>query len=184
MRERAEELGGAVTVSGASPGVIVTALLPVPTAPAQVPPVPAVPGMTRVLIVDDHPVFRAGLAGLLGTLPDVEIAGTAEEALAVLQDSAPDIVLMDINLPGASGVEATRGVLAAAPATAVLIVSMVDDDDSVYAALAAGARGYILKGASAEEITAALRTVAAGTPCSAPASPAGSWQRRLRRCPA
>jgi DNA-binding NarL/FixJ family response regulator len=117
------------------------------------------------LIVDDHPVFRDGLAGLLATLPDVEIAGTAgtaEEALAGLQDSAPDIVLMDINLPGASGVEATRGVLAAAPATAVLVISMVDDDDSVFAALAAGARGYVLKGASAGEITAALRTVAAG----------------------
>jgi DNA-binding NarL/FixJ family response regulator len=69
---------------------------------------------------------------------------------------------MDINLPGASGVEATRGVLAAAPATAVLVISMVDDDDSVFAALAAGARGYVLKGASAGEITAALRTVAAG----------------------
>jgi DNA-binding NarL/FixJ family response regulator len=121
--------------------------------------------VTRVLIVDDHPVFRDGLAGLLATLPDVEIAGTAgtaEEALAVLHDSAPDIVLMDINLPGASGVEATREVLAAAPATAVLVVSMVDDDDSVFAALAAGARGYVLKGASAGEITAALRTVAAG----------------------
>ena len=121
--------------------------------------------MTRVLIVDDHPVFRDGLAGLLATLPDVEIAGTAgtaEEALAGLRDSAPDIVLMDINLPGASGVEATRGVLAAAPATAVLVVSMVDDDDSVFAALAAGANGYVLKGASAREITAALRTVAAG----------------------
>jgi len=121
--------------------------------------------VTRVLIVDDHAVFRDGLAGLLATLPDVEIAGTAwtaEEALAGLRDSAPDIVLMDINLPGASGVEATRGVLAAAPATAVPVISMVDDDDSVFAALAAGARGYVLKGASAGEITAALRTVAAG----------------------
>jgi DNA-binding NarL/FixJ family response regulator len=140
--------------------------------------------VTRVLIVDDHPVFRDGLAGLLATLPDVEIAGTAgtaEEALAVLQDSAPDIVLMDINLPGASGVEATRGVLAAAPATAVLVVSMVDDDDdSVFAALAAGARGYVLKGASAGEITAALRTVAAGGAVFG----AGIASRLLARTPA
>jgi DNA-binding NarL/FixJ family response regulator len=121
--------------------------------------------VTRVLIVDDHPVFRDGLAGLLATLPEVEIvgsAGTAEEALTALRENAPDIVLMDINLPGASGVEATRRVSAVAPATAVLVVTMVDDDDSVFAALAAGARGYILKGASAGEITAALRTVAAG----------------------
>jgi DNA-binding NarL/FixJ family response regulator len=121
--------------------------------------------MTRVLIVDDHPVFRDGLAGLLATLTGVEIAGTAgtaEEALAAVRASAPDIVLMDINLPGASGVEATRQVLAAVPSAAVLVISMVDDDDSVFAALAAGARGYVLKGASAGEITAALRTVAAG----------------------
>jgi DNA-binding NarL/FixJ family response regulator len=121
--------------------------------------------VTRVLIVDDHPLFRDGLAGLLATLPDVEItgtAGTAEEALTALAENAPDVVLMDINLPGASGVEATRQASQIAPATAVLVVSMVDDDDSVFAALAAGARGYVLKGASAEEITAALRTVAAG----------------------
>jgi DNA-binding NarL/FixJ family response regulator len=122
-------------------------------------------GITRVLIVDDHPVFRDGLAGLLATLPEVEVAGTAgtaEEALAVLSETMPDVVLMDINLPGASGVEATRRASQIAPATAVLVVSMVDDDDSVFAALAAGARGYVLKGASAAEITAALRTVAAG----------------------
>ena len=120
--------------------------------------------MTRVLIVDDHPVFRDGLAGLLATLPEVEVtgtAGTAEEALAAT-GTAPDVVLMDINLPGASGVEATRRASQIAPATAVLVISMVDDDDSVFAALAAGARGYVLKGASAAEITAALRTVAAG----------------------
>jgi len=121
--------------------------------------------MIRVLIVDDHPIFRDGLAGLLATLPEVEVAataGTAEEALAALTRTSPDVVLMDINLPGTSGVEATRQVSQIAPATAVLVISMVDDDDSVFAALAAGARGYVLKGASAAEITAALRTVAAG----------------------
>jgi len=121
--------------------------------------------VTRVLIVDDHPIFRDGLAGLLATVPEVEIvgtAGTAEEALTALQEHRPDVVLMDINLPGASGVEATRRASEVAPSTAVLVVTMVDDDDSVFAALAAGARGYVLKGASADEITAALRTVAAG----------------------
>jgi DNA-binding NarL/FixJ family response regulator len=121
--------------------------------------------MTRVLIVDDHPVFRDGLAGLLATLPEVEVigaAGTAEEALTAVRQAAPDVVLMDINLPGASGVEATRQTTQISPATAVLVISMVDDDDSVFAAMAAGARGYVLKGASAAEITAALRTVASG----------------------
>src|SRR5208283_4986681 len=120
--------------------------------------------MTRVLIVDDHPVFRDGLAGLLATLPEIEVAGTAgtaEEALAAIKQTAPDVVLMDINLPGASGVEATRRAAQIAPDTAVLVVTMVDDD-TVFAALAAGARGYVLKGASADEIAAALRTVATG----------------------
>ena len=139
--------------------------------------------VTRVLIVDDHPVFRDGLAGLLATLPEVEVAGTAgtaEEALAILSETMPDVVLMDINLPGASGVEATRRASQIAPATAVLVVSMVDDDDSVFAALAAGARGYVLKGASAAEITAALRTVAAGGAVFG----AGIANRMLGRMPA
>ena len=121
--------------------------------------------MTRVLIVDDHPLFRDGLAGMLATLPEMEVvgaAGSAEEALADLAAKAPDVVLMDLNLPGVSGVQATRQALEVAPAAAVLVVTMVDDDDSVYAALAAGARGYILKGASAAEVIAAIRTVAAG----------------------
>jgi DNA-binding NarL/FixJ family response regulator len=121
--------------------------------------------MTRVLVVDDHPLFRDGLAGLLGTLPDVELVasvGTAEDGLAAVRADPPDVVLMDLNLPGASGVEGTRQVLEIAPATAVLVVTMVDDDDAVLAALRAGARGYVLKGAPSDEISAAIRTVAAG----------------------
>src|SRR5262249_5980900 len=115
--------------------------------------------------VDDHPIFRDGLAGLLATLPDVEIAGTAgtaEQALAAVATDAPDIVLMDIHLPGTNGVEATRAITATAPAVAVLAVTMVGDDDMVLAAMAAGARGYVLKDATAEEIIAAVHTVAAG----------------------
>ncbi|HJQ44624.1 MAG TPA: response regulator transcription factor [Jatrophihabitantaceae bacterium] len=121
--------------------------------------------MTRVLIVDDHPVFRDGLVGLLATLPDVEIVGsvgTAEDAISHARGSTPDVVLMDLNLPGASGVEGTRQLMEVAPGGAVLIVTMVEDDDSVVAAMRAGARGYVLKGAAAEEISAAIRTVAAG----------------------
>ena len=121
--------------------------------------------MTTVLIVDDHPIFRDGLAGLLATLPEFEVTGTAStasEAVAAITHNPPDVVLMDINLPGTSGVEATRQATQIAPGTAVLVVTMVDDDDTVYAALAAGARGYLLKGASGEDIAAALRTVASG----------------------
>jgi DNA-binding NarL/FixJ family response regulator len=121
--------------------------------------------MTTVLIVDDHPIFRDGLAGLLATLPEIEVvgtAGTAGEAVTAIRHNPPDVVLMDINLPGTSGVEATRQAAQIAPGTAVLVVTMVDDDDTVFAALAAGARGYVLKGASGDDIAAALRTVAAG----------------------
>ena len=94
--------------------------------------------MTRVLVVDDHPLFRDGLAGMIATLSDVELVGSvgsAEEALAELHQTAPDVILMDLNLPGVSGVEATRRALEIAPSTAILVISMVDDDDSVFAAL-------------------------------------------------
>jgi DNA-binding NarL/FixJ family response regulator len=123
----------------------------------------------RVLIVDDHPVFRDGLAASLARLSDVEVAGTAatgEEALELAAALRPDVVLMDLNLPGISGVEATRRIAAAAtdsaPAPAVLAVTMVDDDDTVLAALRAGAVGYILKGSTGEEVAAATRTAASG----------------------
>jgi DNA-binding NarL/FixJ family response regulator len=121
--------------------------------------------MIAVLVVDDHPVFRDGLVATLSRLPDMTVVGacgTGEEAVEQAAALAPDVVLMDLNLPGISGVEATRRVTALSPAPAVLAVTMVDDDDTVLAALRAGAVGYILKGSTGEQIAAASRTAAAG----------------------
>jgi DNA-binding NarL/FixJ family response regulator len=118
-----------------------------------------------LIIVDDHPVFRDGLSASLARLSDVEVVGvaaTGEEAVELAAERRPDVVLMDLNLPGISGVEAIRRLVAAELATAVLAVTMVDDDDTVVAALRAGARGYVLKGSTGEEIAAATRTAAAG----------------------
>ncbi len=119
----------------------------------------------RVLVVDDHPLFRDGMTGLLATVPDVEVVGTAgtgEDAVRLCIEHAPDVVLMDLNLPGISGLEAIRRVVRDQPGTAVLVVTMVDDDEAVATALRIGARGYLLKGAAQEEVLAALRTVADG----------------------
>jgi DNA-binding NarL/FixJ family response regulator len=121
--------------------------------------------MVRVLIVDDHPLFRDGLAGLLGTVSDMEVVGTAgdgEEAVSRTVELQPDVVLMDLNLPKVTGLEATRQIIARAPGTAVMVLTMVDDDDSVLAVMRVGARGYVLKGAGQEEVLAAIRTVAQG----------------------
>jgi DNA-binding NarL/FixJ family response regulator len=118
----------------------------------------------RVLVVDDHPVFQDGLAALIDATPDMTVvarAGNGKEAVDLARRGA-DVVLMDLNLPVMSGVEATARICAMPDAPAVLVLTMVDDDDTVVAALRAGARGYVLKGAAGEEIVAAVRTVAGG----------------------
>jgi DNA-binding NarL/FixJ family response regulator len=120
---------------------------------------------TGVVVVDDHPIFRDGLAALVSSLPDMWVVTTAADgadAVEAARRSDVDVVLMDLNLPSMSGVEATARIGALPSAPAVLVITMVDDDDTVVAALRAGARGYVLKGAPAEEVAAAIRTVAVG----------------------
>jgi DNA-binding NarL/FixJ family response regulator len=118
-----------------------------------------------VLVVDDHPVFRDGLAALVTSLDDmavVALAADGRQAVETARRRPVDVVLMDLNLPVLSGVEATARITALPDPPAVLVLTMVDDDDTVVAALRAGARGYVLKGSTGEEIAAAVRTVAAG----------------------
>jgi DNA-binding NarL/FixJ family response regulator len=121
--------------------------------------------MITILVVDDHPVFLEGVVASLSRAPDFSVIGvarTGEEAVEMGEALHPDVILMDLNLPGISGVEATRRLTGAGPAPAVLTLTMVDDDDTVLAALRAGAAGYILKGSTGDEIVAATRTAASG----------------------
>lgn len=119
----------------------------------------------RVLLADDHPVVRRGLAALLGTLEDFEVVGEAadgESAVRETQLTRPDVVLMDVRMPGLDGVEATRRIRKAVPDTAVLMLTMYDEDATVFTAMQAGAQGYLLKGAEQDEIADAIKAVARG----------------------
>src|SRR5437764_13350505 len=116
----------------------------------------------RVLIADDHPLFRNGMSALLSSVPDMEVAGVAtrgEEAIALAASLLPDVILMDLQMPGMSGIEATRKILHTTPHIRILVVTMFEDDHSVFTAMRAGARGYILKGAGPDELLRAIRAV-------------------------
>jgi DNA-binding NarL/FixJ family response regulator len=126
----------------------------------------------RVLIADDHPFFRDGLKVLLDATPDTVLVGeatTGDEAVALASEIEPDVILMDLKMPGMNGIEATRRVTAALPHVGILVVTMFEDDDSVFAAMRAGARGYLLKGAGRDEMLAAIRAVARGEAIFGPA---------------
>jgi DNA-binding NarL/FixJ family response regulator len=119
----------------------------------------------RVLIADDHPLFRDGLSALVDEGPDTELVGTATtgtEAVDLAIATQPDVIVMDLHMPGLNGIEATRRIVADSPHITVLVLTMFDDDDSIFSALRAGARGYLLKGADQEQIRAAIRAAANG----------------------
>ncbi|MGB3697160.1 MAG: response regulator transcription factor [Gordonia sp. (in: high G+C Gram-positive bacteria)] len=119
----------------------------------------------RVLLVDDHPVVRAGLSALLSTLPDYTVVGAVADGAAAVKEavlSRPDVILMDLRMPGMDGVSAIGELARAAPDVPVLVLTMVDDPSTVLAAMRAGARGYVLKGAEQHEIDSAIRAVVAG----------------------
>jgi len=125
----------------------------------------------RILIADDHPVFRFGMRALLETETDFEVVGeasTGNEAVTLTDELQPDVILMDITMPGMNGVEATRQILDRHPETGILIVTMLDDD-TLVPAMRAGARGYLLKGADGEETLRAIRAVAHGEAIFSPA---------------
>jgi DNA-binding NarL/FixJ family response regulator len=128
--------------------------------------------MIRVLIADDHPVFRDGIRGMVEAADHMEVVGeatTGTEAVERARDLTPDVVLMDLKMPGLNGVEATRSIVQSLPGTHVLVITMFEDDSSVFAAMRAGARGYVLKDAQREEILRAIRAVSHGEAIFSPA---------------
>jgi DNA-binding NarL/FixJ family response regulator len=133
----------------------------------------------RILLVDDQPLVRAGLTMALADLPDLDVvgeAGNGDEALRLANELCPDVVVMDIRMPGTDGIQATRSITAASRDVRVLILTTFDDEDNVYAALRAGASGFLVKDMALTDIIAAIRVVAAGDALLAP-----SVTRRLIR---
>ena len=125
----------------------------------------------RIVIADDHPVFRFGLRALLNAMPDTEVVGevtSGEEVIALAGSVGPDVILMDINMPSLNGIEATRRIRESNPDIRILMVTMMEDD-SVFAAMRAGARGYVVKGAEPSEVLRAIRAVADGEAIFSPA---------------
>ena len=122
-------------------------------------------GKTRVLVADDHALFRYGMRAMLNSDPQFEVIGeaaTGDAAVALSAELGPEIVLMDIQMPGLNGIEATRRIVRADPSIGVVVVTMFEEDDSVFAAMRAGARGYVLKGGDADEVVKVVRAVAEG----------------------
>ncbi|PZH18373.1 DNA-binding response regulator [Streptomyces sp. NTH33] len=121
----------------------------------------------RVLLADDHPLVRQGMRAVLGTVGGIEVAGEAgdgREAVRQAVELRPDVVVMDLQLPGLHGIEATRQIRTRVPHTAVLVLTMFEDDATVFAAVRAGALGYLVKGAEGADIVAAIHAAAAGQP--------------------
>ena len=119
----------------------------------------------RMLIADDHPLVRSGLRALLAAAEDMEVVGeaaTGEEAVMLAASLQPDVIVMDLRMPGINGIEATRRIVQANPHIRILVVTLFEDDDSVFAALRAGARGYLLKDANEVEVVRAIRAVSSG----------------------
>ncbi|MEI8408737.1 MULTISPECIES: response regulator transcription factor [unclassified Kribbella] len=126
----------------------------------------------RVLLADDHPVYRDGLAALLGSLDGVEVVGTAAdgvEAVDGARELQPDVVVMDVQMPRLDGIEATRAITADSPHIGVVVLTMAEEDQTLFAAMRAGARGYLLKGANQAEIVRAITAVAQGEAIFGPA---------------
>ena len=126
----------------------------------------------RVLIADDHPLFRHGLQALLSATPDFDVVGeasTGDEVISQASTLQPDVILMDIQMPGQSGIEATRRILHEHPSIRILVVTMFEDDASVFTAMRAGARGYVLKDAEKVEMLRAISAVGSGEAIFSPA---------------